>query len=278
MSISTTWIQGQLGTQIDVTNRGFLYGDGFFTTLAIEQGQPVHWDRHTERLCHAARTLWQRELSETELQSWHQEIRQCATGQSDAARISISRQGPSRGYLALHSPLEKGALHRVISTFVRPQHYAQWNQEGIDIGLAKTKLGKQDPRLAGIKTLNRLEQVMIKEELREQTFHDLLVLDLDGYVIEASAGNVFWRQGQQWYTPDLTYSGIHGIIRELLLEQAPQVQLVQARVGDLEDIDEMFVCNSLMGQVSIKSFLGKPLPRVRYYSKQSFLCPQLPQE
>jgi len=117
-----------------------------------------------------------------------------------------------------------------------------------------------------LKTLNRIEQVMIKQELALYQTDDVIVLDAYGYISEASVGNIFWRKDKVWYTPALEQAGIHGVLRSALLKKYPKVRLVNAPIAELKSADEAFLCNALMGQVSLRNVGSYKFPIVRDYS------------
>jgi 4-amino-4-deoxychorismate lyase len=166
-------------------------------------------------------------------------------------KVLISRGEGGRGY----SPVgcEPPNFHLSIHSY--PSHYEDWPNNGISLGLASLRLAKQ-PLLAGIKHLNRLEQVLIKCELIEQNLDDLLVLDTDDRVIECSAANVFWYSKQSgWYTPKIEYSGVAGVMREAIIAfmktHKVSLQLGHHCIDSFIAADAVIVCNSLMGIIPV---------------------------
>src|SRR5690606_31715668 len=114
------------------------------------------------------------------------------------------------------------------------------------------------PQLAGIKHLNRLEQVLVKQQQNSEVVDDLLVCDADGVMIETGAANLFWQQQGIWFTPELGQSGVTGVMRNLILEQMQQkgiaVQTVRVHYQQLVQAVEIYICNSLMKIVPVISF------------------------
>lgn len=259
-----TLVNGIPETHIAVADRGFLYGDGFFTTLNVRRGDPTLWHLHLQRLQQCAQTLFGWEsLPEPFVANLLSEIKQVAANHPRCGvRITFSRGVGGRGY----APPQQPQVTRIVSAFAWPEHYKQWQQTGIRTELAQFHLVNAHPALVGLKTLNRIEQVMIKQELALYQTDDVIVLDAHGYIAEASAGNIFWRKGKVWYTPALEHAGIHGVVRSALLNKYAKVRLVSAPVAELKSADEAFVCNALMGQVSLRNVGSYKFPVVRDYS------------
>jgi 4-amino-4-deoxychorismate lyase len=134
--------------------------------------------------------------------------------------------------------------------FSYPQHYPQWQTDGIKLGISRIKLG-HNPLLAGHKHNNRLEQVLVKNDLDAQQVDDGVVLDINEHIVETSSANIFWRKGSTLYTPILDKAGVAGIIRRLIIQDAEPLGF-KALLGrfdlvDLHDADEVFVSNALLG-------------------------------
>ncbi|VTP66638.1 Aminodeoxychorismate lyase [Leclercia adecarboxylata] len=111
-------------------------------------------------------------------------------------KVIISRGSGGRGYSAAN------CLHpvRILSVSGYPAHYDGWRREGITLELSPVQLGR-NPHLAGVKHLNRLEQVLIRTHLEQTDADEALVLDSEGFVTECCAANLFWRNGKDVFTP-----------------------------------------------------------------------------
>ncbi|CCJ97751.1 Aminodeoxychorismate lyase [Cronobacter malonaticus 507] len=121
------------------------------------------------------------------------------------------------------------------------------------------RLGR-NPYLAGIKHLNRLEQVLIRTHLEQTPADEALVLDSEGWVTECCAANLFWRKGKSVFTPRLDQAGVDGLMRRhiigLLNQSAWQLSEINAPASALEEADEVFICNALMPLVPVRSIDG----------------------
>lgn len=122
-------------------------------------------------------------------------------------------------------------------------------RRGITLALSPIRLGR-NPSLAGLKHLNRLEQVLIRSHLEQTDADEALVLDSDGWLTECCAANVFWRKGSQVFTPRLDQAGVNGIMRQhcmaMLARSSFDVVEVSMRPDVLRDADEVLICNALM--------------------------------
>ncbi|MDU0355309.1 aminodeoxychorismate lyase [Paraglaciecola aquimarina] len=207
-------VNGQFQTEISITDRALQYGDGCFTTIACRNGCLEFYDDHIQRLktsCHKLAiqfSAWE-ELTRSihaSLQNLNDQTRDLVI------KVLISRGQGGRGY----SPKGCSTPNYIITHHPYPQHYNQLQQNGIKLTVSPIQLAKQ-PLLAGIKHLNRMEQVLIKNDLLNSDFDDALVCDTDGAIIESSIANCFWKQDGQWFTPDLTHSGVEGVMRKQVI-------------------------------------------------------------
>ena len=127
---------------------------------------------------------------------------------------------------------------------------------GVDARVCDLRLGWQ-PRLAGIKHLNRLENVLARNEWCDPAIREGLLLDHAGNVIEGTMSNLLIIDQGRVLTPVLDRCGVAGVMREMLLEAAFDLQLpIEIRALSLDDVlqaDEVGLCNSLIGLWPVKS-------------------------
>ncbi|WP_088328395.1 aminodeoxychorismate lyase [Lacimicrobium sp. SS2-24] len=244
-------VNGQCQDHLPVADRAVQYGDGVFTTIKVENGKPQLAARHYTRLKHG---LLQLNISYPDFAALETEVDSLADdiGQG-VLKVLISRGQGGRGYQAPSSPKPL----RILSVHDIPEHYAQWQDAGIRLGLSQHTLACQ-PQLAGIKHLNRLEQVLVKQETTEPEVDDVLVCDTQGMMVECSASNLFWQSNGIWYTPDLSEAGVDGVMRQHLLarfrDKGIMVNQVAAPPCVLKCAQAVFICNSLMGMVPVTRF------------------------
>ena len=147
----------------------------------------------------------------------------------------------------------------IISDFAWPAHYASWQRQGIALGVCQQRLAL-NPMLAGFKHLNRLEQVLLKQEAERNGWQDAVALDVNGEVVETIASNIFWRKGETLYTPPLDMSGVHGVMRahviELIAGSGYCLEFVKKPLDVLLYADEVFITNALMALVPVTEIHG----------------------
>ncbi|MFT7682609.1 MAG: 4-amino-4-deoxychorismate lyase, partial [Moritella dasanensis] len=134
--------------------------------------------------------------------------------------------------------------------------YSEWATSGIELMLCQYQQ-TVNPALAGLKTLNRLDQVMIKQELDANGMADGLVCSTDGYLIETSVANVFWVKAGKVYTPSTKRSGVEGVMKTHVLNLLNTLGFTlytgDYTIADLQAADEIFITNSVMEVVPVKA-------------------------
>jgi len=245
-------INGKKTCEISSNDRGLAYGDGLFTTAKVINGKIELLSQHIDRLVNGCKRINILNVDfnalETEL------ITITKTYDLAVLKVIVTAGEGGRGY----SRSSIGQPNIIIKISEFPIKYNQWQSRGITLAEANTSLGI-NPLLAGLKHLNRLEQVLIRAELDKTTFDDLLVFDIDGHVIETSCANVFWFKDNELLTPKLTRSGVAGILRDQILQKYPKTKIIQAKHTDLENIQAMFITNSIMGIVPVAYYCLTPL-------------------
>ena len=179
-------INGAESETLAVNDRGVQFGDGCFTTARILRGQVQLLSAHLARLQTTCEKLF---IPYDDWALLAQEMARLAQPHQDGVlKVIITRGAGGRGYSAA------GCVNptRILSVSPRPAHYLRWREEGISLSLSPVRLGR-NPSLAGLKHLNRLEQVLIRSHLEQTDADEALVLDSDGWLTECCAANVFWR-------------------------------------------------------------------------------------
>lgn len=243
----------ELSEQLELSKqRCFMYGDGHFTTAKVKSGIIEHLDMHISRLRQAHKQLKMNPLLWAKLQTTMIDMAQ----PYDLAviKVQISRGQASRGY----GQTLRTSPAIFISINALSHDFEQEQQQSIELPLLTTQLAKQ-PLLAGLKHCNRLEQVLIANEVESHGFEDGLVLDLSGNIIETSKANIFCRADEQWYTPDLSNSGVAGVMREFILNHSDAKITTLQFVNTMAKVDAAFICNSLIGIRPVCQLAGKSL-------------------
>lgn len=239
-------INGESKAQIDSSDRGFQYGDGLFETIEVRDGLAVLLDRHLERLASGCRRL---SIPFPGAELLTREASQLCRLQPTARavlKIIVTRGSGGRGYRQ-PDPIYPT---RVLSLHPYPDYPESYREQGIHARICSTRLGL-NPSLAGIKHLNRLEQVMARSEWDDPTIMEGLMLDAAGHVIEGTMTNLFYIKNNVLYTAKLSQTGVAGIIRGIVMSLAAEHGLlcVEHAFGkdELFSADELFVCNSIIG-------------------------------
>ena len=258
-----TLINGQPQDRVDSHDRGLTYGHGVFETLLLTRGRLQFLDWHLERLLDGCSRL----LIPTDAlaETLQRELSGLPHHQDAVVKVMVTAGTGGRGY-ALPRPVRPG---RIVQLSPLPSWPDAPAEGGIRARWCHTRLARQ-PSLAGIKHLNRLEQVLARAEWQDTSVREGILLDTAGYVVEGTMSNLFWVQGNTIHTPALDACGVAGILRRWVLSVAGSVGL-ELRVDSyypqvLEDADEVFVCNSLAGlwpvvQLGSRTYVPGPVTR-----------------
>lgn len=256
-------VDGRWQAAVPVADRGLQYGDGLFETIGCSGGAPLLWPLHLARLLEGCRRLG---FPEPDAEVLEHDVRE-ALGEADSAvvKLILTRGDGGRGY----RPPRPAQPRRLLSCRPLPQHPLSHWRDGIRARYCRTRLGWQ-PALAGLKQLNRLEQVLARAEWDDPAIVEGLMLDQNGRVIEGTMSNLFVLDRGVLRTPPLRCGGVAGVMREELLRRAPglglQVQETELQPADLEAAEGICVSNSLIGIWPVRELAGqryRPAPGVR---------------
>lgn len=256
----STWINGRKGTRIDYRDRGLQYGDGVFETMRVRGGEVRLLQYHLERLYAGCQRL---EIAGPAMRVLRGELTAAARLRRDAVLKLIVTRGPgARGYrpsgterstriLSLHA-LPPGVHHSVAG---RPAPGARDAADApARIRLCTTVLG-QNPRLAGLKTLNRLESVLARAEWRDARVWEGLMRDTDENIVCGTMSNLFLRKGSALLTPAIDRCGVAGVMRRWVLQAARSLKLEpqerRIRWQHLIAAEEVFMSNAVVGLKSV---------------------------
>jgi 4-amino-4-deoxychorismate lyase len=240
---------------VDASDRGLLYGDGLFETMAVRNGRASSWSRHMARLLAGCARLGIPAVDTVQLA--HEADELLAGIGHGVLKVIVTRGSGGRGYRVP----ETVAPRRILQLHPWPDFPPAAEESGVAVRLCTTRLC-HNPLLAGIKHLNRLEQVLARREWDDPKIVEGLLLDVDGRLIEGTMSNLFLVRGQSLLTPDLRRCGVAGIMRSVILEQAKRLSLpVKICALDMEDLlaaEEVFLCNTLIGIWPVIAIDGRP--------------------
>lgn len=250
-------INGEDTRCLDCADRGLQYGDGVFTTLTVSQGFPLFLSRHLKRLLADATRLGIPIPAASVLE---EETRRLSSQHPySVLKIILTRGTGGRGY---RSP-DSASGTRILSAHPIPDYPHQLKEQGVKARFCALRLGL-NPQLAGIKHLNRLEQVLARAEWQDEEIREGLVLDYEGFLVEGVMSNVFLIQQGRLLTPLLDRCGVAGVMRGLVLEAARDlgIEAIETRLTrvDAETADELFLTNSVVGIWPVARLEGKDFP------------------
>jgi 4-amino-4-deoxychorismate lyase len=257
-------VNGVYADSISVHDRGLAYGDGLFETIAVRNGEPLLLAEHMRRLLQGCQRL---SIPQPEAAQLQREMAQICQHKTGILKIILTRGSSARGY-AVATPMQTNRILLFSDWNPYPQEYYQL---GIYAEICRTRLSAR-PELAGIKHLNRLENVLAAQELNPLTVQEGIMLDAEDRVVEGIRSNIFMVMDSQLHTPSLQRCGVQGIMRDYILELARRndikTHVRDINLEELQRADEVFVCNSLIGvwcitqlgnKITYRSVMGRTL-------------------
>jgi 4-amino-4-deoxychorismate lyase len=247
----SAWINGRKGAKIDYRDRGLQYGDGVFETMRVRRGRIRLLDYHLERLFAGCRRL---ALQGPAAPALRRELERIAATRDEAVLKLIVTRGASthRGY----RPTGEERCTRILSLHALPRGMLAAAAAPAQVRLCATRLGL-NPRLAGLKTLNRLESVVARAEWKGARIWEGLMRDADEDIVCGTMSNLFLKRGSTLMTPLLDRCGVAGVMRRWVLETAGQLRLkpLERRIAwkDLRAAEEVFMSNAVVGLKSVGS-------------------------
>lgn len=245
----STRVNGQAADTVSAHDRGLSYGDGLFETMRRVRGGWPLWSRHMQRLDEGCRRLG---LPAPDSAWLARECELACDGMSDAVlRLTVTRGLGPRGYAPPASP-EPSCIVRAGPL---PELRRDWYHHGVTVRRCRTRLAAQ-PRLAGIKHLNRLEQVLARSEWQDPDIAEGLMCDFEGHVVSATAANLFAVLGGELTTPALDACGVAGVARAEVLAQCPAAAVRPVAWSELADAGEVFLTSSVRGILPVGRIAG----------------------
>jgi len=245
-------VNGSDDARVSAFDRGLLYGDGLFETIRFMRGEAPLWARHMRRLADGCARLGMLAPETTRLAD---EARRVLAGAGDAVvRITLTRGEGERGY----APPASARTTRIVAAHPVPVIPEHWYRYGIRVRSCGLRLAMQ-PRLAGLKHLNRLEQVLARAEWSDPDVVEGLMFDRDDRLISATAANVFGVLSGVLVSPALDACGVAGVLRAELLDAFPDVVVRAVTQEESMRMEEMFVCSSVRGVLPVRELDGRAL-------------------
>lgn len=243
-SAPLTLVNGAVQDTLPGLDRGLQYGDGVFRTVRVHRGRPQWWATHMCKLAEDAARL---AIPAPPSAVWEREVDTLlATAPAECVlKLILTRGTGPRGY----RPAAQPEPTRIVQVSDWPANIEAVAARGAVVHLCALRLAEQ-PRLAGIKHLNRLENVLATLEWPPGEADEGLMLDPSGRVVCGVSSNVFLVRQGRLLTPRLSRCGVAGVARQQVLALAAQLKLPASEsdigLDELLTADEVFLTNSLI--------------------------------
>ena len=220
----------------DPHDRGLAYGDGLFETMRASSGRLPWWRQHAARLARGAAVLG---------------IPMPDRDWLDAQLAQVLVQAPEQAVLKL--VLTRGVGGRGYAPPANPEPGMVLSVHGMPAATGPLRLRwcharlSLQPALAGIKHLNRLDQVLARAEWTDPGIGEGLMLDAHGHVGCATSANVFALIDGRWCTPSLAAGGVAGLARDWVLANQAQAAAIEMTPAMLASAQALFLCNAVRG-------------------------------
>ena len=240
------WVNATETNLVPVEDRGLAFGDGVFETMRFHGARVPLLERHLQRLQEGVRRL----RIALDIEQLREEISRfvsSAGAEEGVLKLIVTRSDGGRGYR-----VDQGSeARRILMQRSSGSHPAQWWSEGVTIRHCDTRLGS-NRALAGMKHLNRLEQVLARLEWDDGQIAEGLMSDQKGCIVEGISTNLFLVSGGRLLTPVIDHCGVAGVMRGFILDVvAPELALhseqVHCQRALLAAAQEVFLCNAVIG-------------------------------
>lgn len=241
--IGRKYVNGVEGGSVSVDDRGLQYGDGLFETMGATDGRVRRFAQHMARLTDGCRRLG---MPAPPVELIEHDCRRAIEGFGAAVvKLTLTRGPGPRGY----PPPQEPSLTRIVVSTAQQVSESEAARP-LTVHVCETRLGR-NPLLAGMKHLNRLEQVLAGAELRDTGADEGLMRSTDDRIVCATAANVFMVRDGSLLTPQITDCGVAGVMREVVLRAADalgiRVVIDDFTLDDLVRADECFLTNAVRG-------------------------------
>lgn len=239
-------VNGEPVDQVSAQDRGLAYGDGLFESIRLISGLAPLWNHHMQRLSESCARLHLPLPDPAQL--WREVLDVTGDMPQSVVRITLTRGVGDRGYAPPASPRPT----RVVAAFDPPAFGAKVYDQGLRLRVCDIRLADQ-PLLAGMKHLNRLEQVLARAEWNDPAIGEGVMRDSRGKVISATMANVFAVVEGVLLTPALDRCGVAGVARAEVLASRPEARIGELTLDALLGASEVFLTSSVRGIMPVKS-------------------------
>ena len=253
MMASPILVNGSPDAAVSPLDRGLAYGDGLFESIRFVGTQAPLWQRHMQRITESCERLHLPPPDPAQL--WQEASAVSRDLPQSVVRITLTRGVGERGYAPPTSP----SPTRIVTAFASPQVSTENHLDGVRMRICALRLATQ-PLLAGIKHLNRLEQVLARAEWSDPAIAEGLLCDEGGSVISATMANVFAVIDGELCTPSVDRCGIAGVARAEVLAICPSTHVGEIGLASLLEAQEIFLSSSVRGILPVRSIGDRNYP------------------
>ncbi len=245
---------------LQITNRGYAYGDALFETIRVNSGKILFWEDHYFRLMASMRILRMQIPMKFTPEILEQEILELIESNKlsqVSARVKIMVYRNAEG---LYTPQSNEVGYQILASALDNPFY-RIEDTTYEVTLFKDHYLAAD-LLSTLKSNNKIINVLGGVFAKENNFDNCLLLNTNKMVVEALNGNLFLVKGTTIKTPPTSDGCLKGIMRTQLLrilEKLEDYTVEEASISpfELQKADELFITNVITGISPITKFRKK---------------------
>jgi aminodeoxychorismate lyase len=230
-----------------------LYGRGVFTTVAIYNAKPFLWSQHWHRLKDHAQRL--------NIDCAGANERNVGEAVQKLLAVNQVKDGRARVILLARSGRDVWRAQkesaRKTDLLIMTSEVQKVSRAGLSLAVSPYRCNTFSP-LAGIKSLNYLDQVLAWEEAQAREFDEAVTLNERGEIVSATMANIFWVREGTIHTPALSTGALAGVTREAVIELAAKqfIPVIEGvyDLADLTEAEEIFLTSASYGVAPVTTF------------------------
>lgn len=243
---------------ISVYDHGFLYGDGVFEGIRVYDGNIFKLDAHLKRLYESAQSIMVTiPYSKEEMTQYIIETIRKNQLQTAYIRLVVSR---GVGNLGL-DPRSCSNPRVIIIAEELAMYPKEYYQRGIKIASVASRRNRPDVLSPQVKSLNYLNNILVKLEANQAGVEEALMLNDQGYVTEGSADNIFIVKNGTLLTPPVYLGALEGVTRNAIIEVAKkngyELKETPFTRHDVYTADEVFLTGTAVEVIAVIEVDGR---------------------
>ncbi len=252
--------------KISLNNRAFRYGDSLYETIHANGLSCQYLQSHYKRLVKGMAILGYKTDNNFTVDYLHKAIKgllsRCKLFQGARVKVTVTRTDGG-----LFIPENSGYDVFIEAVYINSGNY-QLNDNGLIIGIYNDYV-KPVVDYMSIKTGSSLLYVLAGNYSRINAYNDVLLLNTNKFIVEATSSNVFFVKDKYLITPSINTGCVQGVMRSQIIRLAGNLgysvaELDSIAPDELLNFDEVFLTNAIRGINWVGGFNNK-----RYYKKLS---------